>query len=603
MYGLKTPLFYATLVICACLALSAARAAAAFDEGWVILSFDTRYTVQRDGSIDVIEDIRVDFGSLQRHGIFREIPVEYRYDPDPDFRRQMPITVRAVDDGAVSHKYETSRVGANLRIKIGDPDRYVTGQQRYRISYTVRGAMNAFEDHDEFYWNVTGHGWPVRVQRATATVAGEGLQSAACYVGRVGSTARCAAEVAGNGSEARFTTAGPLGVEEGMTIVVGVRKGVVEVEPPILKTAPGLPTLREMAGLKPAPIAAAVVLAVLVFGAVGRMWWLGGRDRWLGDVHYLTGDANERRRPLFARETVVVEYTPPDMPDRRRLRPAEIGVLMDERADTLDVSATIVDLAVRGFVVIRDEGNKDWLLVKKREADKELLPYETRLFQALFRGRDEVLLSDLKESFYKDLAKVKKDLYQQSVGSNHFFSANPETTRTLYLLAGVGLLAAGVVATVFLGFVNVGVIGVPFVFGGLAVAALSGAMPRRTGKGREMYRRALGFREFMETAETERQRFYEEENIFDKYLPYAIVFRCTGKWAKAFQGMESAPSEHAWYVSPRPFLVQSFVRDVESFSSSVSSAIASTPASSGSSGFSSGGFSGGGGGGGGGGSW
>jgi uncharacterized membrane protein len=127
-------------------------------------------------------------------------------------------------------------------------------------------------------------------------------------------------------------------------------------------------------------------------------------------------------------------------------------------------------------------------------------------------------------------------------------------------------------------------------------------MPRRTGAGRETYRRSLGFRQYMVVAETDRQRFNEDANIFQDYLPYAIVYGCVHQWAKRFEDLGIKPETSSWYVSPAAFSAVAFSNDISSFSSSISSAIASTPGGSGGSGFS-GGSSGGGGGGGGGGSW
>jgi uncharacterized membrane protein len=106
----------------------------------------------------------------------------------------------------------------------------------------------------------------------------------------------------------------------------------------------------------------------------------------------------------------------------------------------------------------------------------------------------------------------------------------------------------------------------------------------------------------MVTAETDRQRVAEEANIFSDYLPYAIVFGCTDKWARAFEGLEDQARVDSWYAGPGVFRPVAFASTVNSFSDSISSAIASTPGSSGSSGFS-GGSSGGGMGGGGGSSW
>ena len=132
---------------------------------------------------------------------------------------------------------------------------------------------------------------------------------------------------------------------------------------------------------------------------------------------------------------------------------------------------------------------------------------------------------------------------------------------------------------------------------------MSRSMASRTAAGSEMMRRVLGFRLYISTAEKYRQQFNEQENIFARYLPFAIVFGCVSKWAKAFEGLEATAqaSTSSWYTGTAPFSAMAFSSNLQSFSSSVGSTLASTQ-SSGGSGFS-GGSSGGGGGGGGGGSW
>jgi uncharacterized membrane protein len=130
----------------------------------------------------------------------------------------------------------------------------------------------------------------------------------------------------------------------------------------------------------------------------------------------------------------------------------------------------------------------------------------------------------------------------------------------------------------------------------------SGAMPRRTAKGREATRRALGFARYIKTAERHQQAFAERASIFTSYLPYAIAMKCVEKWARAFKDIDLQQATAGWFVGSSHFDANSFSSNISSFSSSVSSAIASTPGGSGGSGFS-GGSSGGGGGGGGGGSW
>jgi hypothetical protein len=238
-----------------------------------------------------------------------------------------------------------------------------------------------------------------------------------------------------------------------------------------------------------------------------------------------------------------------------------------------------------------------------KPADETLLPYERLLLDGLFETGETVEMSDLKNKFYDDLARVKTALYDQAE-TDKLFPRSPSSTRTRYFGAGIAIAFLGILAMIGFGFIGAGILGVPLILAGGLLSLLSGAMPRRTGLGRELFRRSLGFREYMEVAETDRQRFYEQENIFAEYLPYAIVFGCTEKWAKAFEGLQNVPSTQSWYVGSTPgFHSMAFVSSVNSFSNSMSSAIASTPSSSGRSGFGSGGFSGGGMGGGGTSSW
>jgi uncharacterized membrane protein YgcG len=595
------------LLLLPLLALTAKPAAA--DEGWVITSFDASYVINQDGSVDVVEDIRVDFGSQQHHGILRDIPVEYDY--DADHVRRIDAEVISVDDGQNPVRYETSRQGAYLNLRIGDPNVFVSGPQRYRITYRLTAALNPQASWDELYWNVTGNNWPVRIESASATVTAPSIDKVTCYEGPTRSTAQCASQF--SGGSAHFTMTQPQLEGGGLTIVVALPKGSVNVAPPtLIKLKSAQDKVRDFVGLGPLQIILAIILGVGAIVAVLRYWWLSGRDRWLGDLQYLTGDDRERRRPLFAKDSIVREYQPPAVKrGDRRYRPAEMGTLLDERADTLDVSATIVDLAVRGYLRVTEIDNKKWIfgstdykLERLKPRDDDLLVYEGQLLDGLFDDGDTVQMSDLKNEFYTTLAKVKKHLYTQVVSKDGFFPQNPETIRTINAIAGVVLAGLGIGAIVLLGTqLGAGIVGVPIVLAGLLLLALSHAMARRTGAGREVYRRLLGFREYMTVAETDRQRFNEEANLFQEYLPYAIVFGCVEKWAKVFEDLGLQPDTSSWYVSSYAFAPLAFSHSLQSFSSSMSSAIASTPGGSSGSGFGGGGFSGGGGGGGGGGAW
>ncbi|MEX0683606.1 MAG: DUF2207 domain-containing protein [Dehalococcoidia bacterium] len=601
----------------ACSFVAASARAVSADEGWTIRSFDVTYEIERDGLVNVTEDILVDFGPLFKHGIFREMPVRYHYDDEND--RLISVGNVEVDNGeGEAWQFETIFNGTNLRIKIGDPDIEVTGVQRYRISYLLTSALNPFDDHDELYWNVTGDEWPVDIDSATAVVRvpGGGLMDTAyCYQGPRGATELCSAT--SNDDRAEFSATRILPEGSGMTIVAYLEKGAVDVSPPVLvpQESTDIEKVQDAFALNWWSVVAAVALGVIGLVMVIRQWWIQGRDRWYGDLWYANDGVNaqEKRKPMGASETVIVEFEPPPLTPRGRpLRPAEIGVLLDESADTLDVTATIIDLAVRNHIKITETKSggflglfksTDYQIDRLTGDERDVLPYEQKTLDGLFKASStSVTLSSLENKFYKDLGKIKESLYREMVKENKLFPRSPDSTRTVYRIVGVVIAVAGAGLGFLLAAVGGSLIAIPVIITGLLVFLIAPAMPRRTGRGRTLYQRSLGFRKFMVTAEKERQAFAERKNIFHEYLPYAIVYDCVEKWAEAFEGLADI-EQPDWYVGTRPFVATSFAHSMSSFSSSISSSIASTPGGSGGSGGGGGGSSGGGGGGGGGGSW
>jgi len=531
------------------------------------------------------------------------------------------------DASGRSLTYETSEGGGpNFSIRIGDADRIVRGKQAYRINYTVRGALNPFADHDELFWNVNGGEWDVPMRAVTATVrtAFDAFTAVTCFEGPRLSTKACQSSFSPQRATFSATTQLPAGDQ--LTFVTTLRKGAVTAPVPILQRRDR--EIEEYFETTPFTVGGGLIAMLGGLALVARLWWTAGRD--------------EREH-----ETIVAEYEPPE-----KIRPAQAGLLIDESADTKDVTATIVDLAVRGYLRITELpasgifglGEKDWTLTRTPgKADPDALqPYERTIYDGLFgRGAldlaqaavvglirrfsarpgdaeetraefeseptDEVKLSALKKRFYTTLAKAQRELYGDSV-ARKWFAADPQRVRQIYAALGVGALVVAGFAVFGLGAsLGAGLVGLGLVVPAVALLGVASRMPRKTRIGAELHRRTLGFRHYMEIAEKERQRFAERENIFSEYLPYAIVFGCVEKWANAFKDIDATQATSSWYTgsSLGAFSANDLSSNLSSFSNQVSSTIASTPGGSGGSGFSGGGGggSGGGGGGGGGGSW
>jgi uncharacterized protein (TIGR04222 family) len=578
---------------------AAPLALAARDEGWLIERMNIRLDIRPDGVVDVLDAVDVDFRGLEKHGIYRD--VRHLTNFDEASLRVYDIDLTSVTDAA-GRRHDVKELSEDnkVRFRIGDPDRTISGKETYRIAYTLGGALNGFPDHDELYWNATGE-WPVAMASTTVVVHGPkgSIEDATCYQGYEGSTERCQSTFTAD--EARFSATRRLEENEQLTIVTRLKKGAVTEPMPHLRARPR--TAAQFFDTTPAMLGGSIAGLAAACAGMAGLWWKVGRDRRFRSIEHLSQEGAEERVPLLGAPPVGVEFEPPD-----RLRPGQMGVLLDESADTLDVTATIVDLAVRGYLTITEIpkswifGSVDWQVDRTGKSAIDLLPYERIVLDGLFKGGTTRKLSDLKNKFYKDLESAKTSLYGDAV-ERGWFPRSPRSVRTGVRVLGIVVILGGVVTTIGLGQRwGAGLLGVPIVFLGLMLAVFAGAMPRRTAKGRALLQRTLGFVKYVRTAEVGQQTFAERANLFTAYLPYAIVFKCVRKWARAFEDIDVQSATAGWYVGSGRFDAGAFSSNLSSFSSSVSSTIASTPGGSGSSGFS-GGSSGGGGGGGGGGSW
>jgi len=555
-------------------------------QDFTINTFHSDITINEDSSFTVKENIEVEF-YRPRHGIYREIP--FKYTDELGKTIETPIDVMSVNDGSGKDwKYRYKKTGNVVNIRIGDANKYVSGNQTYIITYKVENAILFFNDHDELYWNVTGNYWRAPIKEASAYVnlavkkKSENLW-AACYTGVLGSReSECGFETSKKVGE--FFTKKPLNSGEGLTIAFGWDKELVS-NPSFWKRFLWAIDIREN-----------WIFILPVFSLIFMMnlWRTKGRDP-------------------KVREAVTVMYEPPKYGDKP-LTPAEVGALIDEKLDSRDVTSTIVGLAVKGYIKIEEtkaEGlifdSTDYYLSKVKEADENLSPFEIELMKKIFTGDlPGIMVSDMKNKFYTHLELLKNTLYKELVRKRYFLSS-PEKVRNVYLIAGI--ISVVIAPFVFAFLTTFGGKGMfAGILTGLPVLAFSRVMPAKTKAGAFAYMDILGFQEFMNRAEKDRLERMGEKDLFSKFLPYAIALDVADNWAKAFEGIYQEQPE--WYVSHgrfKTFSPYTFSRSFNSVTSSLSSAMFSSPRGSGVGG--SGGFSGGGGssgggfGGGGGGSW
>ncbi len=552
--------------------------AAAQERSLAVERFHATIQVEPSGTIQVAESIVARFtGSW--NGIYRTIPVKYRTAQGLNWTLGLDLE-GATDGDGQRLRVEASRERHSVKYKIWVPsaeDVTRTVVLRYRAT----NGLRFFEDHDELYWNITGDEWDVPIEAASARIelppGTEGIR-AISFNGVYGSTAQ-EAEIQASGTTVRVTMPHALGYHEGLTAVVGWNKGVV--------TAPSAAARVSGVVASNWPLAVPIPVFFLVFA----IWRRRGRD--------------PRRLP------VTVRYEPPP-----GLTPGEAGALLDNAADLRDVTATLVDLGVRGYLRFEERDDRKLFgLIGKREyvlhrleppSDAvALAPHERQVFDGVFSGRGgSVELSDLQDEFYTELPKIRTSIFERMLGRG-FYHARPDQVRTRWMVGGavLGFLLAGggsAVASRFL------MTPVPFIVAAVLVALIvigfGSVMPARTDAGARALEQVLGFEEFLRRVEAEhlKKLIIGHPELFDRYLPFAMAFGVEKKWAKAFEGIYTDPP--TWYVGSHVtnFSVGHLSSSLGDLSSKVGSTMTSSPRSSSGSGFS-GGSSGGGGGGGGGG--
>ena len=260
---------------------------------------------------------------------------------------------------------------------------------------------------------------------------------------------------------------------------------------------------------------------------------------------------------MFGRDPnvgLVAEYItepPSDLPA------GVAGALVDERADLRDLTATMIDLARRGFLTMEEREVKGSFgsaakrfILKKKNALSDARRHETELYNALFIRGDEVDLGKLPEGFFTRLPTIEAALYGEAV-KEKLFSVSPDQVRGGYTTVGVMLVVfafvAGVIAFGILDAVSLSALCpvIPIGVFGVGLAIMGQSMPRKTRKGAEEAAKWKAFQKYLGNIQKYKD-VKEATDQFEKYLPYAIAFGLERRWINAFAAEPTVPPP-IWY--------------------------------------------------------
>lgn len=571
---------------------------------WRIDRFQQDVQLSADGTAKVTLELDFNFGSDPGHGPYIYLPKRQRVaDPDKWLDLGVDIVSASSPSGANADQQIEEDADAVV-LRLGrDRDTY-TGTQTYVIVYTLSGlvAQNQAESGmDEFNWNAVGPGWEVPINNVEVSIAGPAtIQKGACFWGSEYDVA-CANEVAG---DTATYTQGHLSAYTPMQVVAGFEPGTFAG---VTQTFSKRYWIGNMFPLTPYTGGATALISVGGYFLLRRRLQRTMADEvYLGMAPGVTPAPGESARVGLGGKVppIAVAFNPP-----KGARPGELGTLLDSKADNVDVTATVLDLAVRGYILIEPTTRVDYRFSRTAKQGENLRSYEKSLMRAMFKYGSPVSTTELRDQKYATMLQDgRKNLYERVVELG-WFRARPETARAVMIALAVACAIGGAVIGFFGAFVGWGLVGLSGLIVAVLILMSSGKFTGRTAEGSAVLYQTKGFELYLATAEANQIKFEEGVDIFSRYLPYAVIFGLTDRWVKIFKELDQAGIYHpdtTWYGGADftlfDFWVFSHVMSDLSKSMDHAMTAASTAGTAGS--FGGSGFSGGGGfGGGGGGGW
>ncbi|HVG40486.1 MAG TPA: DUF2207 domain-containing protein, partial [Chitinophagaceae bacterium] len=379
-------------------------------EYFTISKYNVAIKVNKDASLDIEETIKVHF-TESRHGIMRFVPYRYKLQSIPD---SIEKTAQQLVSGNTIYtiienidvkdwKYTVQTEGDYKVIKIGDADKYVTGDQTYTIQYRILNAINFFTDNSELYFNVIGDKWNTTIDSVQFTVTlYDALPQLPAYfiaTGPTGSTDNNSIIRWQNNKIFSGYTFKKLENNEGVTIGIRFPKGFLEQQNYRLR---GIYWM---------------LLPLIVLLLLYKAWHRWGKDEEV---------------------TIKTEYYPP-----QNISPSVSGYIIDDRLHRRDLTALVPYWGASGYLQVNEIENtslfgliknKEYQFIKLKELPPEAMTFEKTLFNGIFKSGNAVMLNDLKNVLYTSMATAKKEL-EEEVDKNEYYVRGSRTMGWLFIAA------------------------------------------------------------------------------------------------------------------------------------------------------------------------
>ncbi|MCW5521209.1 DUF2207 domain-containing protein [Aureitalea sp. L0-47] len=545
---------------------------ASYAQGFDVTKYTVDIYISEKGYFDVVEKYDVNF-TQQKHGIYRTIQLKYDLLTSEGNKEKRSIEVSNIEVPGHRAKIDNAfsrRLSRFFDIRIGDPNRLVTGPQQYEIRYRVKNAF-LFEERDtRFYWNLKPTQWVAPFEKIDFRIhlpenVTVDRSHMFVYSGAAGNTEPSDDYIQVYDGKV-FSGFSKTGVTsyygDAVTVLINFPPGS------IAETKPLFPFWTKYGY---------ILIIGLLFLGFYILWRKHGKD---------------------TRVSTTTSYFPPEGID-----PAMAGFLINDLDDTSDLVSFIPHWGSGGYIRMEEIDKKGWFakddvkIIKLKDIPGDSPNYERKIFNGLFSGgKQEVLVSSLKDKFYTTMGAAKTQL--KKAAQVYYVKKSRQVRTIVYVILMLLLLIWIPLGLYIWGFLGAALLFVAFV----VLFILNVSMIKKNPKGDRVLSELKGFRNFIRTAEENKLKMLIKESpvYFESTMGYAMAFGAFGVWAKKFAALNVPPPN--WYTSHTHshFTMNQFSKSFSSSITATQSTMVSSPSSSGSGG---GGSSGGGFGGGGGGSW
>jgi len=512
---------------------------------------------------------------------------------DGILRVKQTITFTGAAPAEVSQKFETREdlVGdrqyvqqlsditatadnAPVQAAVNADDRFTTvtvptnGSNQVVMSYTVTGAVVTIDGGTALRWRML-QGLSASVAEFSATVQiPTQFSYIKCTAGSPNSTVPCSFAAAGTeGTQIPTFRDGPRGEGEVVAIDIGFPPGNVASNEVIDYRW----TIGRAFSAKPLPLALA--LGLLVLGGIA-----------LYGLHRRAGvDINPEGQISKVGEFVPTGAGQSAFRVVDDIRPGHVGTVADERVDPIDVTATLVDLAVRGHLVITELPREtefartDWEIKRVEGISDGLRPFEQQLLDGVAPPAGSVRVSELASRVQESIGGVQNALYDEMV-SNGWYERRPDDTRDRWTQLSLAALIISVVLTgVLAAFTTFGLVGLALILVSLGMVFVAQEMPSRTAKGAALLGGLGALRSDLLSHPTDQMPPGDELKEISEVLPYTIVLGGVDRWldAVAASDVDQHPDSYdlSWYHGPENWHLSDLPHSMRNFVTTVSGSL------------------------------